>query len=83
MTGASIGAGPSMITNQIENSTSATIAVTAKIRGSTPSCCSWPAARRRIRQTRSSRVAIPSVIIRVPSIPKKVTASASVIEPPW
>ncbi len=72
-----------MIQNQSENSTSATIAVTAKIRGSTPSCCSCPAARRRIRHTRSSRVAIASVTISVASIPKNVTARASVIEPPW
>ena len=65
-----------MIQNQIENSTSATMAVTAKIRGRMPSCCSWPAARRRIRQTRSSRVAIASVSISVAIIPKNVTASA-------
>ncbi len=77
------GAGPSMSTNQSENATSATIAVTAKIRGRIPSCCSCPAARRRMRHTRSSRVASPSVSISVAIIPKNVTTSASVIDPAW
>ena len=36
-----------------------------------------------IRQARSSRVAMPSVIISVAIIPANVDSSASVIEPPW
>ncbi len=44
-----------MIRNQNPNATSAITAEAPKIRASAPSRCSWPAARRTIRQTRSSR----------------------------
>ena len=59
----------------------ATTAVAAKIRTSAPSFCSWPAARRRTRHTRSSREHTASVSISVAIMPAKATAMPALTEP--
>ena len=70
-----------MIRNQKANESPATTAVTAKIRTSAPSRWSWPAARRRIRQTRSSRAHAASVSISVAIMPANAAAMPALTDP--
>src|SRR3954452_4647988 len=75
------GAGPSIRKNQIPKTTSAITALVPKIRASAPSRWSWPAARRTIRHSRSSREASESVTNSEARMPAKATTIPSMCEP--
>ena len=81
--GASVGPGPSMIRNQKPNASAATIAVTMKMRESTPSRWSIPPARRTTFQIPSSRTASASVSISDAIMPTKATTIPKLTESVW